>query len=105
MGACHGHTKNGVGAKFAFVVSSVQLDHKTVDGSLIRYIHSDNFLSDNVVYIINCFLDTFAKVTGLVAVTKLNSFVFTGGCAGWNKSASKGSGFSDYFHFYSRISA
>ena len=77
--ACYSdrHTKNSVGTKFTFVWSTVKSDHGAVNTLLITYVESDDVFSNNVVYVINCFLSTKTTVTSFVTITKFYCFVFT----------------------------
>ncbi|MNN74087.1 hypothetical protein D3C81_1902510 [compost metagenome] len=86
-------------------MGAVQLDHLSVDADLVKSVQTDDFGSDHVVHVFNSLQNAFAQVTGLVVVTKLNSFVCACGSAGGNDSAAYCAGFQIYFYFYCRIAA
>ncbi|MNE53329.1 hypothetical protein D3C80_1480510 [compost metagenome] len=100
---CHGYSKNCIRTQFTFVRSSVQSDHQFIDAELVKSVHTDYFWSDQFIYVLNSFEYTFTKVTGFVAIAKLNSFMRTSGCTRRNDCASDCAGLKIYFNFYCRV--
>jgi len=104
-GSRHGNTEHGVGAEFALVFSAIEFDERAVDINLFECIQATDFAGDGGVDILDGGQDTLALVALLVAVTKLDGFVFAGGGAGGNCSTTEGSIFEDYVDFDGRVAA
>mgnify|MGYP007129178017 CR=1 FL=1 len=71
------NTQDGVGAQLRFGRRTVQRDHRLVDAHLIRYAHTDDRRSDDVIHVLHRLLDAFARITALVAVTQFKGFVLS----------------------------
>ena len=57
------NTQDGVGAQLRFGRRTVQRDHRLVDAHLIRYAHTDDRRSNDVIHVLHRLLDTFARIT------------------------------------------
>ena len=104
-GASHseGYTQDGVSTELALGGGAVELDHRHVDGALIKGIHTLNLGSDYLVNVLDSFQDALTTVTLLVTVTKLECLVLTSGCATGHRSTAHVAALEGYFNFYSRI--
>ena len=78
---CKAHTENGVSAQVALSRSAVKLDHSLVDSSLLECRHTDKSRCDNVVNISHSLEHAFSEIAILIAVTKLESLIFTCRCS------------------------
>ena len=85
---CEGNAKDCIRAEVPLVMGAIQLEEEVVDSGLLNGIHVDQLRSDVLIDVVNGLLNTLAKVAGLVAITELDRFVGTGGCATWNRCTS-----------------
>ena len=95
---CHGNTQDRICAQFAFVVCAVQFDHCFINSNLIQRIHTDDCISDDIVYIVYCVLYANAVVS-VAAVTQFYCFESTCGCAAGNSCTTHDAVIQDYFYF------
>ena len=69
----HGNAQNRVCAQFCLVWCPVQRNHSLVNCNLVQSIHADDFISDNIIYIIHSILHAYA-VVAFTAIAQLHSF-------------------------------
>ena len=101
----HGNAEDSVGAELAFVLGSVQFDHGAVDVDLLEGVEALDLCCDDVVDILDGFLDALAHIAAFVAVAEFDGFVFAGGCSGGNRGAAEGSVLKNDVYFNSRVAA
>jgi hypothetical protein len=61
--------------------------------------------SNLIVDIGDCFLDTFAAESRLIAIAQFPCFMFAGACSAWNRRPAKRAPFQSHIDFDSRIAA
>ena len=74
------YAKNRIRSQFLLRRRSIQLNHHLVDADLVRCIEADDLFGENVVDVLDCLQDSFAKIAGLVAVTQLDGLILPRGC-------------------------
>ncbi len=82
VGGGEGDGQDGVGAKAAFVLGPVELDHGGVDEEGVCGVDADQGIGDFGVDVVDGFGDAFAAEAGFVAIAELNGFAGAGGSAG-----------------------
>lgn len=97
LGTGEGDTEDGIGTKTTLVGGAVKFNHLLVDGTLLFDIHAAKFFVEDVVDIVDCLKDAFAKVDGLVAVAEFAGLVDAGGGSGGDCGATHGALFGEYF--------
>ncbi len=105
LGNSERHAENGIGAEVALGVGAVEGEHSLVDSNLVESAHAYEGFSDRSINVCYGFEHAFAHVATFVAVAELESFVFAGGCARRNGSATACAAFEDHVYFYSGIAA
>ena len=70
------HAKDGVSAEVAFSFGAVESDHCLINRNLIESAHAYETFGNGAIDIGNCLEHALAHVAGLVAVAKLERFVF-----------------------------
>src|SRR5215469_1105443 len=75
----HRYREDRVGAKLALVGRAVELAHGRVQLALIAGIHAFELRRNDFIHVVDGLQHTFAKVTRLVAIAQLDSFVLAGG--------------------------
>ena len=99
------HAEQRIGAKSGFVFSAVEIDQALVQTGLVEHVKAVQCFGDFAVDVLNGFFHAFTLVTGLVAVTQLDGFLGSGGCARGNGSAADLSAAQRHFRFKGRIAA
>jgi hypothetical protein len=84
-------------------MGAIQLEEEVVDGGLLEGIHVDQLRSDVLINMVDSLLDTLAQVARLVAITELDRFVCTGGCATWNGCTADDAALEVDIHLNGRI--
>ncbi len=97
-------TEDGVGTEFGFGRSTVQLKHLLVDSALLQNRVTHQCRSDDSVDILYSLESTFAQVTSLVTVTKLQRLVLTGRCTRRYACTTHYAAIQSNFYLYGRIS-
>ena len=99
----HRDRQDRIGAQLALIRCAVEVDHCVIDGALLFRLHSGNggrnFLGD-VLRGLAC---TFAEVTLLIVITKLDGFMLARGGAGRNGGAADCAIGKAYVGFNGRI--
>ena len=101
---CHGNAQDCVCAQFCFVGCAVQFQHQVIDCNLIQSVHTDDFVSDDVVYVVNCILYACAVVS-VTAVTQFYSFESTCGSTAGNSCTTDNAVVNNNFYFNCRIAS
>ena len=77
---------------------TVQRDHCFIYSNLVQRVHTDDRISDDVIYVINCIL--YANtVVSVAAVTQFNCFESTCGSTTGNSCTTHDAVIQDYFYF------
>ncbi|MNE33035.1 hypothetical protein D3C80_1266770 [compost metagenome] len=99
LGGGQGHGEDGVGTQLAFVLGTVQLDHRAVEGFLVGSILAQQQVADRAIDVGHGFQHALAQVTALVAITQLQCLAGTGGCTGRRASAADNAVLEDHIGF------
>ena len=97
--------ENGVRAEFGLGFRAVELEHRGIYGELVESIHTAQRAGDLGVHIGDGFADACAEITFLVAIAKLDGFVFAGARAGRNCRATGGAAVQRDINFDGWITA
>ena len=100
---CEGNAKDRICAEVCLVMGAIQLEEEVVDGGLLKGIHVDQLRSDVLIYMVDSLLDTLAQVARLIAITELDRFVCTRGCATWNGCTADDAALEVDIHLNGRI--
>lgn len=99
------NTQDGVGAQLRFGRRTVQRDHRLVDAHLIRYAHTDDRRSDDVIHVLHRLLDAFARITALVAVTQFKGFVLSRRSTARHGCTAECTRYGSYFDLDGRVTS
>lgn len=84
---------------------TVQRDHRLVDAHLIRYAHTDDRRSDDVIHVLHRLLDAFARITALVAVTQFKGFVLSRRSTARHGCTAECTRYGSYFDLDGRVTS
>jgi hypothetical protein len=101
----HGHGEDGVGAERRLVRGAVQLDHRAIDGRLVRRVHADDGFGDLVVDVRRRAGDALAEVAPGVAVAQLDGLGLARGCAARHGGAAGRAALEHDFRLERRVAA
>ena len=103
VGAGEGNAEDGVGTEVLLGRRAVEFDHLLVDGALLEHVHALDDGSDALVDVGHGLEGTFAQVTGLVAVTEFEGFIFTGAGAARNGCTAHDTTFEGHIDLHGRV--
>ena len=104
-GGGHAHPEHGVRAQPALVLRPVEIEHRLVDGRLVRGVEADDGRADFIVDVRDRREHALAVVAGFVAVAELERFMRARRCAGGNRGPGRDPAFQDDFDFHGGVSA
>ena len=103
LGSSQRDSQNSVGTELGLVFSAVQVDHQGVQATLVSSVETDQGFTDRTIDVGNGLQNAFAHVTGLVAVTKFQSFAGASGGTGWGAGTADMTAFQDHISFNSWV--
>ncbi|MNL42325.1 hypothetical protein D3C87_1647760 [compost metagenome] len=78
------NTQDRVRAEVCFVFCAIKFTQNFIDINLLSNLQTKKFRSDFLANIVDCFENTFTKVTVFIAITKLVSFMSASRSSRWN---------------------
>ena len=103
LGRSQGHSEDGVGTQGSFVLSTVEGNHRQVEGLLVGGIFAQQQVADRAIDISHGLQHTLAQVTALVAITQFQRFTRTGGGTGRRAGAADDTPVENYISLHSRV--
>ncbi len=103
LGSRQGHGEDRVGAELGLVLSTVELDHRVVQGLLIGRILAQQQIANRPVDVAHGLQHALAQVAALVAIAQFQSLARTGGCTGRRAGAADDAVIEDHIGFHGGV--
>ena len=100
-----GYGQNRIGTELRLVFRAVRFDHRLVDSIGIGSIHSHQQVANLVVHVRNRLGYALSAIPALIAVSQLQRFELTGGCAARASRSAHGSVYQMHLCLHCRISS